>query len=325
MSMVRGSALPNVSNPSERKNCIPPTRISGRNTSATMTIPRPPSHCRMPRHSKSPLGRSSSPAITVVPVVVTPDIDSNSASTKPSPVSPSMKGNAPKSGSTTQTVVVSRNACWTLSPPPIALRHDSATRPPARQVTIMLSANTVQCSRPSTRSTSSGSSIVAPMAVTMSPTRYPTGRTSNMARSVGRASRWCQAPCAPRSIRQDVFHHKGRDVAPVKAHPGQLHIAQRLHPRHACETRAGEHVGIHPGRALGHEEVEIVPPGGGKKSDGQVTLGHRVPFRGWNGPLPSFKYSAPPCAMRGAHSGGGEVLLHCSTKKSPRSEEHTSE
>jgi hypothetical protein len=49
--------------------------------------------------------------ITVAPVVVIPDIDSKNASTKPSPVSPRMKGSAPKSGSTTQTVVVSKNAC----------------------------------------------------------------------------------------------------------------------------------------------------------------------------------------------------------------------
>ena len=69
----------------------------------------------MPRQSKSPLGRVSSPAITVAPVVVTPDIASKKASMNSRSVSPSMNGSAPKSGSATQTSVVSKNACWMVS------------------------------------------------------------------------------------------------------------------------------------------------------------------------------------------------------------------
>jgi hypothetical protein len=73
MSIARGKTLPSVSKPSARKNCMPPTRITGRKISATITMPSPPSHCRMPRHRFTPRGKSSSPENTVVPVVVMPD------------------------------------------------------------------------------------------------------------------------------------------------------------------------------------------------------------------------------------------------------------
>ena len=116
MAVARGRILPIVSNASERKICIPPTRSSGRNTIATTMIPIPPSHCRMPRHSSRPRGISSSPLNTVDPVVVIPDIASKKASTSRASVSPSMKGSAPKIGSTSQTSEVSRKVCCRLSP-----------------------------------------------------------------------------------------------------------------------------------------------------------------------------------------------------------------
>ncbi len=55
---------------------MPPIRIIGRKTMATMTMPTPPNHCRSARQSSIPLGASSRPEKTVAPVVVSPDIAS---------------------------------------------------------------------------------------------------------------------------------------------------------------------------------------------------------------------------------------------------------
>ena len=74
--------MPSVSKPSDRKNCMPPTFITGRKTIATTTIPRPPAQCRIARHRWMPRASESSCGRTVVPVVVKPDIDSNIASVK---------------------------------------------------------------------------------------------------------------------------------------------------------------------------------------------------------------------------------------------------
>ena len=49
--------------------------------------------------------------MTVDPVVVSPDIASNMASTKRSCVAPITRGMAPKTGSATQTPVVSKKVC----------------------------------------------------------------------------------------------------------------------------------------------------------------------------------------------------------------------
>ena len=72
MSSARGSSLPKVSNPSVRKNCMPPTRITGRKIIATKAIPSPPSQFSIPRQRFMPTGRSSRPVIIVAPVVVIP-------------------------------------------------------------------------------------------------------------------------------------------------------------------------------------------------------------------------------------------------------------
>ncbi len=73
MSVARGSTFPKVSNPSVRKNCIPPTRITGRKIIAMKAMPSPPSQFSIPRQSVTPAGRSSTPTKTDAPVVVIPD------------------------------------------------------------------------------------------------------------------------------------------------------------------------------------------------------------------------------------------------------------
>jgi len=59
---------------------MPPTRSMGSTVRAMMMMPSPPSHCRMPRHSRMPGGAVSRPTITVAPVVVMPDMASKKAS-----------------------------------------------------------------------------------------------------------------------------------------------------------------------------------------------------------------------------------------------------
>src|SRR6056297_734600 len=83
--------------------------------------------------------------------------------------------------------------------------------------------------------------MATPRAMTTSPMTYPTGRTSNMGRTVGRASCDCQArsKAPPRnempgkgrvtvlSIKQiavDVLH----DIVPTQAHQGQFLVGLRL-------------------------------------------------------------------------------------------------
>jgi len=64
-------------------SCAPPTLSSGRMATARTTIPIPPSHCVICRQMSSAWECCSveiSP-ITVAPVVVKPDIDSNRAFT----------------------------------------------------------------------------------------------------------------------------------------------------------------------------------------------------------------------------------------------------
>lgn len=73
MSVARGSTLPRVSNPSVRKNCMPPTRITGRKIMAMKAMPSPPSQLSMPRQSVTPGGSASTPTKTDEPVVVIPD------------------------------------------------------------------------------------------------------------------------------------------------------------------------------------------------------------------------------------------------------------
>ena len=67
-------------------NCIPPIRRIGSNVIAKITIPIPPIHCNIARHSKNPFGASSICAKMVAPVVVNPEILSKIASVKDNPI-----------------------------------------------------------------------------------------------------------------------------------------------------------------------------------------------------------------------------------------------
>ena len=77
---VLGRALPDLSEDSVEKSCIPPILNNGRMASAITMIPNPPYQCNIPRHNKIPRGFSARFEMTVAPNVVNPDIDSKNAS-----------------------------------------------------------------------------------------------------------------------------------------------------------------------------------------------------------------------------------------------------
>ena len=72
--------------------------------------PIPPSQWRMARHRRIPGGATSRPTITVAPVVVMPDTDSNTASAVVSLSSENASGSAANKPTTTHTEVVRRKA-----------------------------------------------------------------------------------------------------------------------------------------------------------------------------------------------------------------------
>ena len=94
---------------SARYNCIPPMPSMGRIATANTIMPIPPNHCSCCRYSNSDRGRSSRPAITVAPVVVRPDTDSNNASARDSGTASLVrKGTEPKLPRTIQNNAVTR-------------------------------------------------------------------------------------------------------------------------------------------------------------------------------------------------------------------------
>ncbi len=148
---------------------MPPTPSSGRNTIATTTIPTPPNHCSMPRHKSTPCDMSSSPTITVDPVVVMPDIASKYASTTRRLDSPRNSGSAPNIGATNQMPVVSRNICCKVSRSPAPLAQDRASTTPNPNEIAALSTNADQLPLPICTSSAAGSSIVRPNTASKSP------------------------------------------------------------------------------------------------------------------------------------------------------------
>src|SRR3546814_8177895 len=75
----RANGLSLVSEDSSLKTDMPPTFRKGRMNMPRATIPMPPSQQRTERQSRMPRGWTSSPEITVEPVVVIPETDSNTA------------------------------------------------------------------------------------------------------------------------------------------------------------------------------------------------------------------------------------------------------
>ena len=93
-----------------RNSCIPPILSMGKIAIAVTIIPTPPIHCKMARHNKIPLLTSSSPVITVDPVVVIPDTASKRASVKLSPTSAINNGKAANAAKDIHDKVVNKNA-----------------------------------------------------------------------------------------------------------------------------------------------------------------------------------------------------------------------
>ena len=71
-----------LSENSVRKSFIPPTFIAGRTAIAMMMNPIPPIHCRIERQRRTDLGMDSTSGITDAPIVVSPDMVSNTAPVK---------------------------------------------------------------------------------------------------------------------------------------------------------------------------------------------------------------------------------------------------
>ena len=107
---IRGKAFSDWSDDSMRKSCMPPTLSCGRMATAMTMMPIPPNHCSKARHRRMPGAARSRSVSTVAPVVVIPDMDSNTASVKDRLRSAKAKGRAPKMAMTSQLSVVSRNA-----------------------------------------------------------------------------------------------------------------------------------------------------------------------------------------------------------------------
>ena len=82
--------------------------IEGTTASTNSTMPNPPNHCVMLRHSNIEAGSRSTEAKTVAPVLVMPLIDSNNASAKFVSVPVARNGSVPNSASTTHINTTSR-------------------------------------------------------------------------------------------------------------------------------------------------------------------------------------------------------------------------
>lgn len=82
--------------------------IEGTSASTNNTMPKPPNHCVMLRHSRMEEGSHSTAEKTVAPVEVMPEVDSNRASEKVCSTPVARKGSVPKSGSTNHMVTTRR-------------------------------------------------------------------------------------------------------------------------------------------------------------------------------------------------------------------------
>jgi hypothetical protein len=81
--LMRGNSL-SAEGPgtSARKSCMAPAPRRGRKATERTIIPIPPNQWVRLRQNKIPMGLSSMELKTVAPVVVMPETDSNTASTK---------------------------------------------------------------------------------------------------------------------------------------------------------------------------------------------------------------------------------------------------
>ena len=82
ISISLGRGLSDLSELSILKSCIPPILRKGNNINPRDKIPSPPTHCIIALHKSIGLSKESKSDITVEPVVVKPEVDSNKASVK---------------------------------------------------------------------------------------------------------------------------------------------------------------------------------------------------------------------------------------------------
>ena len=109
--VIRGVSFESFMGPviSARKSCMPPTPSMGNTAMARTMMPMPPNHWSCWRYNKMERGRSSSPSMTVAPVVVKPERDSNTASVTLSwGWSDNIRGKAPYKPKTAQNRTVTK-------------------------------------------------------------------------------------------------------------------------------------------------------------------------------------------------------------------------
>lgn len=97
-----------VSEDSILKKDIPPTRRYGMMNNPKTTMPTPPSQHMSDRHIRTPGGASSSPTITVDPVVVIAETDSKSACAKSRSRDDIHSGKAPINAKVDQSTLTSK-------------------------------------------------------------------------------------------------------------------------------------------------------------------------------------------------------------------------
>ncbi len=140
---------------------MPPMRSSGSTATAVRMMPMPPSQLSSARHSRSAGGAWSSPVITVAPVVVRPETDSNRPSTGDRCIAPRQKGIDAAAPPRVQPRLVARKAsrlCQRLCAPD---RAASTSAAPTNPDSAMAGRNAAHSAPSTARSTTIGTTIVA--------------------------------------------------------------------------------------------------------------------------------------------------------------------
>ena len=176
---MRGKAFSERSDDSMRNSCMPPTRKIGNSAMEIKMMPMPPSHCSMARQIRMPGGSTSRSAITVAPVVVTPDIASKKASVNVSGISVNSNGSVPNSGITIHASVVTRKA-WRSERLNGWVRYDSVRPTPTNRVTTAEARNTIQSAWPAAPSTAAATHMPSDSVTSSRPRMKATGRKSRI-------------------------------------------------------------------------------------------------------------------------------------------------
>ena len=176
---------------------MPPTPIIGITAMAITTMPSPPNHCKMPRHSKMPGGTESRPVMTVEPVVVMPLMASKKASVKLSFNSENMNGRAAKMVSTNQLSDVMTKA-WRTFRRTFPVDEVRASDTPTNKVNPAERAKTCQSVLPCEASTMAGMHMLTASVASNIPIIRKMGRKSIMSRGSSRSSKSARESNCPR-------------------------------------------------------------------------------------------------------------------------------